>query len=205
MVCTASSGPCRPRRLAVLQPVGGFTLFEIMMVLAILVIIVGVGLPAMVSTVRKGPMRQAMSDIEEGFLKARMLAILTGQPAELAINAASGSLDVRQVRDTPSGASGRGIEAPVPEETDAGAELDAEERPRTEPLPSFSAQLHPSVAFRQLTVSLRDMMDEEEAAVRFYPNGTSDALYAVIFSEAGEEKTIALEITTGRPRIETIR
>ncbi len=175
------------------------------MVLAILLIIVGVGLPAMVSSVRKGPMRQAISDIEEGFLKARMLAILTGQPAEFAINASDGSLNVRQVSETPRTDNATAGELDVPVEADPGLEVDGESRPRTEVLPSFSAKLHPSVAFRQLTVSLRDMMDEEEAAVRFHPNGTSDALFAVVVSEAGEEKTIALEITTGRPRIETIR
>ena len=189
----------------------GFTLFEIMMALAILLIIVGVGLPAMITAVRKGPMRQAISDLEEGFLKARMLAILTGQPAELVINASTGALAVRAVSEQPAGEGespaglmpgGGGEPAP----TDASASGDGgSDRPRTEVLPTFSAKLHESIAFRQLTVSLRDVMDEGEAAVRFYPNGTSDALSARLFSETGEERTVDIEITTGRPRIETIR
>ena len=182
----------------------GFTLFEIMMALAILLIIVGVGLPAMITAVRKGPMRQAISDLEEGFLKARMLAILTGQSAEFVIRAASGSLAVRMVTERAPEAAGAPDAPELPPPDGAGAD-GGEERPRTEPLPSFSATLHDSIAFRQLTVSLRDMMDEEEAAVRFYPNGTSDAFSARLFSETGEERAVALEITTGRPRIETIR
>ena len=179
-----------------------FTLIELMMVLAILGIIVGIGLPAVISTVKKGPMRQAVSDLEEGFLKARMLAILTGQPAELVINAADGTLEVRSVTETapdPALASAEPLGEPLPEE------LDPDAPPRTEVLPTFSASLDPSVAFRHLTVSLRDMMDESQAAVRFQPNGTCDALAATLFSEAGEERTIALEITTGRARVETIR
>jgi prepilin-type N-terminal cleavage/methylation domain-containing protein len=184
----------------------GFTLFEIMMVLAILLIIVGVGLPAMITTVRKGPMRQAISDLEEGFLKARMLAILTGQPAEFVISASTGTLAVRTVSETRSDPAGaEPVPGPALEPLAGSGDGGGEERPRTEPLPTFSATLHESIAFRQLTISLRDMMDEEEAAVRFYPNGTSDALSALLFSETGEERSVALEITTGRPRIETLR
>ena len=41
--------------------------------------------------------------------------------------------------------------------------------------------------------------------MRFQPNGTCDALFATLFSEAGEERTIALEIITGRARVEVIR
>lgn len=182
----------------------GFTLFEIMMALAILLIIVGVGLPAMITAVRKGPMRQAISDLEEGFLKARMLAILTGQPAEFVISAASGSLSVRAVTEQAPDDAGVAV-APEPAPAQGTGADDGEERPRTEPLPTFSATLHDSIAFRQLTVSLRDVMDDEEAAVRFYPNGTSDAFSARLFSETGEERAVDLEITTGRPRIETIR
>lgn len=181
----------------------GFTLVEIMMVLAILGIILGVALPAMVGTVRKAPMRQAVSDLEEGFLKARMLAILTGQPAELLIRAGDGTLRVRPVSELGpadvDAAAGPEPAEPPPE----GAA--GEDAPRPEPLPKFSAQLHESITFKQLTVNLRDVMDETEAVVRFQPNGTCDALTAVLFSEAGEERLLQLEITTGRLRVETVR
>lgn len=184
----------------------GFTLIEIMMVLAILGILVGVGLPAMISTVRKGPMRQAVADLEEGFLKARMLAILTGQPAELLIRAGDGTLQVQAVSEAqpdptaePGAAAGRPEPAPVPDA------VDDPDKPRPEPLPSFSAKLDPSVAFKRLDVSLRDMMDEAQAAVRFYPNGTCDAFAATLVSDAGGERNVSLEITTGRARVEVIR
>ncbi len=185
----------------------GFTLIEMMMVLAILGILVGVGLPAMISTVRKGPMRQAVADLEEGFLKARMLAILTGQPAELLIRAGDGTLQVQAVNEAPpdpaAGPGGVAAQSepppPVPEA------VDDPDKPRPEPLPSFSAKLDPSVAFKRLDVSLRDMMDEPQAAVRFYPNGTCDAFAATLVSDAGGERNISLEITTGRARVEVIR
>lgn len=184
----------------------GFTLFEIMMVLAILMIIVGVGLPAMISSVRKGPMRQALADLEEGFLRARMRAILTGQPAELVIHAADGTLTLRPVSEGAAPAAEPGVSFPP---VDMGEEFreaaGPPNRATSGDLPDFSAKLDPSVAFKQLTVSLRDVMDETEAAVRFYPNGTCDALTALLVSEAGQERALTLEITTGRMGLEVIR
>jgi len=181
-----------------------FTLVEIMMVLAILVIVLGVALPVMVGTVRKAPLRQALNDLDEGFLKARMLAILSGQPAELVIRAADGTLLVRQVSETgpvePEALADSGTAAPAP----PAGETPADTPPREE-LPRFSARLHESLAFRQLTVNLRDMMDEPEAVIRFQPNGTCDAFTAVLTAETGEERLLQLEITTGRLRIQELR
>ncbi len=182
----------------------GFTLIELMMVLGLLAIIVGVALPVMVGTVRKAPMRQALSDLQEGVLKARMLAILTGQPAELVLHAADGRLWVRSA----AGATPADGEAPPEETPETGTTAEpapAEAPPAREALPRFSARLHESLAFRQLTVNLQDLMDEPEAVIRFQPNGTCDALTAVLVSEAGEERLLQLEITTGRLRVEEIR
>lgn len=180
-----------------------FTLVEIMMVMAILGIVLGVALPALVGTVRKAPLRQALSDFEEGVLKARMLAILTGQPAELVIRVSDWSLFVRPVSET-APATEPGAEPELAEMPPAAASSDAA-APRGEELPRFSARLHDSLAFRQLVVNLRDMMDEEEAAIRFQPNGTCDAFTAVLVSETGEERLLQLEITTGRLRIQDLR
>jgi len=184
--------------------VAAFTLVEIMMVLAILVIVLGVALPVMVGTVRKAPLRQALNDLDEGFLKARMLAILSGQPAELVIRAADGTLLVRQVSETgpvePEALAEPGTAASAP----PAVETPADKPPREE-LPRFSAKLHESLAFRQLTVNLRDLMDEPEAVIRFQPNGTCDAFTAVLTAETGEERLLQLEITTGRLRIQELR
>lgn len=182
----------------------GFTLIELMMVLGILAIIVGVALPAMVGTVRKAPMRQALSDLQEGVLKARMLAILTGQPAELVLRAADGQIWVRSTSALgPAGEEAPPEEPPPTEPAADPAPVDAP--PPREALPRFSARLHESLGFRQLTVNLQDLMDEPEAAIRFQPNGTCDALTAILASETGEERLLQLEITTGRLRVEELR
>ncbi len=181
-----------------------FTLVELMMVLAILAIVLGVALPVMVGTVRKAPLRQALNDLDEGFLKARMLAILSGQPAELVIRAADGTLLVRPVSETapvePEALQEPGAAVPAP----PAGETPSDTPPREE-LPRFSARLHESLAFRQLTVNLRDMMDEPEAVIRFQPNGTCDAFTAVLTAETGEERLLQLEITTGRLRLQELR
>ena len=54
----------------------GFTLFEILVVLAILSIVATISVPSVVQAAKKSPMRQAMSDLEEACRNARMLAIL---------------------------------------------------------------------------------------------------------------------------------
>jgi prepilin-type N-terminal cleavage/methylation domain-containing protein len=203
------TNPSQPPRLPWAAPgrrARGFTLFEIMMVLAILLIIVGIGLPAMISTVRKGPMRQALADLEEGFLRARMLAILTGLPAELVIHAADGTLTLRPVSEGAAASTDEDSPArPMGLGEEFGEATGSRNRSTPEELPKFSAKLDDSVAFKQLTVSLRDVMDETEAAVRFYPNGTCDALTALLVSEAGQERALTLEITTGRMGLEVIR
>lgn len=180
-----------------------FTLIELMMVVAILGITLGVALPALVGTVRKAPLRQALNDLDEGFLKARMLAILSGRPAELVIRASDGTLLVRQVSESVP-AEFEEITAP-----EAAAPPPLEEAPAAAPpreeLPRFAARLHESLAFRQLIVNLRDMLDEPEAAVRFQPNGTCDALTAILTAETGQERLLQLEITTGRLRIQELQ
>jgi prepilin-type N-terminal cleavage/methylation domain-containing protein len=181
-----------------------FTLVEIMMVMAILGIVLGVALPALVGTVRKAPLRQALSDFEEGVLKARMLAILTGQPAELVIRVSDWSLFVRPVAESVA-APGELPEPAVPAAPETPLAAEEAGPPRREELPRFSARLHDSLAFRQLVVNLRDMMDEPEAAIRFLPNGTCDAFTAVLVSDTGEERLLQLEITTGRLRIQDLR
>src|ERR1051325_1591742 len=76
----------------------GFTLIEIMMVVGILGMVLAMGMPAFVRSVRKDPLRQAVNDIEEACSKAREAAILRGVPAELVISA-DGHLTVSEVPD----------------------------------------------------------------------------------------------------------
>src|SRR5213594_3294310 len=76
----------------------GFTLIEIMMVVGILGMVLAMGMPAFVRSIRRDPLRQAVNDIEDACSKAREAAILRGVPAELVISA-DGHLTVSEVPD----------------------------------------------------------------------------------------------------------
>lgn len=179
----------------------GFTLFEILVVLAILSIIATISVPTVLQAAKKSPMRQAISDIEEACRNARMLAILQGEPMEVLIQAGEGVLSVSRAFVNPE---------PTPSSSDLGGEPGG--LADVPPVPAgkvdiepFRAKLPSSVAFKRLAVNLQDLMDEREARVRFYPNGTCDAFTAVLLSELNEERSLTLEITTGREIVEVIR
>jgi len=181
----------------------GFTLFELMVVVALMSIVVSISLPSFLRAVRKSPLRQAMSDLEEACTRARMMAIMEGRPSEVVIRAADGMIQVRLFRET----------APD-EEPESGAVEQADKSERAgqsggSPLPVGVApvvfKLPSTVAFKRLVVNLQDMMDTDEARVRFFPNSTSDAFSATLLSEDNEERTITLEVTTARSIIEVIR
>jgi len=179
----------------------GFTLFEVLVVLAILSIVATIGVPSILQAAKKSPMRQAISDLEEACRNARMLAILTGEPTEVVIQAGEGALAVS-----------RAFVAPDPADESFLGGTDFGEPAETQPAPAATVEVEPfrakfpsSVAFKKLVVNLQDMMDEKEARVRFYPNGTCDAFAAHLLSEQNEERSLTLEITTGREIVEVIR
>lgn len=181
---------------------GAFTLFEILVVLGILSIVITIGVPTIFHAVQKSPLRQAMSDLEEGCRHARMMAIMQGTPAELVINAVDGTITARPASET----AGQPREEPIAvEPTDPTVVEDRPASARASSIPNFSAKLPDSVAFKRLVVNLQDMMDYTEARIRFYPNGTSDALTATLLSEQNEERTLTLEITTARENVEVTR
>jgi prepilin-type N-terminal cleavage/methylation domain-containing protein len=179
----------------------GFTLFEVLVVLAILSIVATIGVPSVLQSAKKSPMRQAISDLEEACRNARMLAILTGDPTEVVIQAGEGALSVSRASAVPD-ASGEDIISGVESREPVEGRTAPAGKVEVEP---FRAKFPSSVAFKKLIVNLQDMMDEKEARVRFYPNGTCDALTAQLLSEQNEERTLTLEITTGREIVEVIR
>ena len=63
-----------------------FTLVEIMVVVLIIGIIGGIGIPSIVYSVQKHGMYKALSDLEEAANKARETAIYSGRPAEIVVN-----------------------------------------------------------------------------------------------------------------------
>ena len=175
----------------------GFTLIEIMMVVGILGMVLVMGMPAFIQAIRKDPLRQALSDIEEACNKARREAILRGSPMELVIRAEGGELNVVSGRDdstakTPAGAEA--LEQPPEQSADKTASQS----------PVFSARLNENVAVTLLYVNLKDQMEAEETRVHFYPNGTSDEFTMIVQAGNGVRK-ISLECVTALATVEVIQ
>lgn len=205
------SGSAAARRLDGAGPArrrAAYTLFELLVVIAVLGIVVSVGIPAIYHNAKKSPLRQAMSDFTEACHHARMMAILEGCPSEVVIRAGDGRVTVERAPDV-DGEWGKAM-ADEEEQGAAGEVAVVGAAPggaaaAVSQVRGFAAQIPESVAFRRLVVNLQDMMDAEEARVRFYPNGTCDALTASLLSDQGEEREVTLEITTGRESVEVVR
>jgi hypothetical protein len=48
-----------------------------------------------------------------------------------------------------------------------------------------------------------EFRDDDEATIRFFPDGTCDELSLVLVSDQNERREITLEITTGLASVET--
>src|SRR4051794_19738219 len=69
-----------------------FTLIEVMVVVAIIGIIMAMGIPSIVHTMRKEGMRKAVSDLVDACNEARATAILTGSKSDLVIRPQEGKI-----------------------------------------------------------------------------------------------------------------
>ena len=172
---------------------GGFTLVEIMIVIGIMALVLVMGMPSIIHTMQKDPLRKAVSDLVDRCNQARALAILDGVPAELAIRAADGQMTVRRLstNTVELAANEGGFAGPAA----AGAHSAAA---------GSSSQLHQDIAVTLLYVNLKDQMEAEESRVRFYPNGTSDEFTIVLESNLGVRK-ISLDCVTAIADVQVVR
>ncbi len=161
----------------------GFTLVEIMIVVAIIGIFAAAGLPSIIKLVSPNPLRKAVTDVVEGCSHARAQAILQGRPMEFVITA-DGAMSVRAAPERTESQSGSTLSFSTP----APAPV-AETH-------NFSAHLHQDVAISLLDVNFVDHMQAENATVRFFPNGTCDDFTVVLEWDGGIRK-VSTEVVTG--------
>src|SRR2546427_1067310 len=173
----------------------GFTLIEIMMVVGILGMVLVMGMPAFIQSIRKDPLRQAVNDIENACSKARETAILRGSPVELVIRAEGGQLNVVPARDDNTRQTAASVEA-LGQPAEPSADKAASQSP------VFSARLNENVMISLLDVNLKNQMEAEETSVHFYPNGTSDE-FTIILQFGNELRKISLEVVTALVNVES--
>jgi type II secretion system protein H len=146
----------------------GFTLIEIMVVVAIMGIIMAAGIPSLYGFMHKSGLRKTMSDLLETCQSARAAAIMSGSPAELIIHPRDGTVEV-------AGGSSAGYGAWAHSAKVEGARIEA----------------------LKINNGKDDYSQFQEVRVRFFPNGTCDEMILILMSDQNEMRGISLEILTG--------
>jgi Tfp pilus assembly protein FimT len=176
-----------------------FTMIELVVAVMLVATMMFVAVPRFMSA-RKPPMAQALEAIENACNEARSRAILGNVPMQVVIYGAAGEI---LVEPAPTGVMGatNGVSTASFEAFQGAAASD----PGVRKAP-FHAKLNDEVAFRSLTVNSQNMMNSELAAIRFFPNGTSDAMTGELshLKNSIELKRLTLEVITARLSIEDL-
>lgn len=188
--------PALRRNRAATAPPPGFTLVEIMIVVAILGIVLATGMPSIVRSLQTEPLRQAVRDTVEALSQARAQAILAGVPAQMVLQDADGPLRLSVVTCplTPRRSNNpeKGPDpAAAPEGFGATNSM-------------FSAVIPATISMPLLELNMRSQMAGNEVRVHFYPNGTCEDFTIILDHPSGTYK-IATDPITGIAEAERIR
>jgi len=165
----------------------GFTLIEIMIVVSIIAIFVGLGLPSFYRMLQKEGMTKAVSDVVEACSHARAEAILGATGVDLVIHPKEGTFEVSK----PASLVPINPDAPAPSAAAGGL--------------VFSSKLPKGIEIELLGINFKEMQESEDAKVHFGPNGTSDEFVVILRSDQQEIRKVSLEVITGLAQVEVIR
>jgi len=165
----------------------GFTLIELMIVVAIMGIVLTMGVPLVYRLWHKEAMRKAVGDVLEVCSNARAQAILQGKQTELVFHPREKQLQVVGAAGSKAAGESSVVDTTTPAPTGSG----------------LSAQIPDEITIEMLDVNLHEFKDADEARIIFYPNGTCDEMTLILRSDRAEWRKIALEVTTSLATVET--
>jgi prepilin-type N-terminal cleavage/methylation domain-containing protein len=169
-----------------------FTLIEIMIVMAIIAIIMGMGVPSMMRAMEKDDLARAVRDVIEGCKTARDRAILQGVPWVFIVRE-NGQLNVEAApmeMGRPKSAYGLDEAGEEGRVASNAAAPDA-------PYSGFPRQLGEDVMVQLIDVNFISYMEAPEARVRFFPNGIADE-FAIVMAWKGKQRSVTVDIITGQ-------
>jgi prepilin-type N-terminal cleavage/methylation domain-containing protein len=164
------------------HPNFGFTLIEIMIVVAIIAIFMTIGVPSLMRGLEKDDLSRAIRDTIEGCKTARDRAILQGVPWVFIVRE-NGQMNVQAAPQEAlrKGTSPVGSSKAIP----------------ASPYSTFPRQLGEDVMIQLIDVNFISQMERPEARVRFFPNGTSDE-FTVVYNFQGRQRSVTIDIVTGQ-------
>jgi prepilin-type N-terminal cleavage/methylation domain-containing protein len=165
----------------------GFTLIEIMVVVGVMGIILAMGVPSILKSIKREGMRKAVADVEEVCSNARARAILGGSETTVVFHPLEKRLEVGGAAPVPTEGGGDGdafpVSAPAPASTRSSG---------------LSAVLPDEITIEMLDINLLEYNESEVARIRFFPNGTSDEMTLILHSSKRNEYfKVSTEVTTG--------
>ncbi len=191
----------KPRRANPrLAAISAFTLIELMVVMGLMMIIIAIGVPRMVKGNRT-PLGESLNVVMEACAAARRQAILSGSTSRVTIRGAEEGTGF--IISAGSG-GGRPKVASI-EDIDTGSEGFAVEAPKPSVAAGVSGRIHDEVSIRGVFVNFEELMDVDQAEVKFYSNGTSDEFTIGMRHEYGDAvlRFVELDSVTGLAYIKT--
>ncbi len=160
----------------------GFTLMELMMVVAIMGLVMAMGVPSILSVIHEAPLRKAVNDVVEICGHARAQAILSGKTTVVVFHPRAGEIDYGGGVDR-SAMSSRVGQKPV-----------------------TSTKFDSRVDVDLLKINELDLTEpvDDVATANFFKDGTCDEMTLVL--HAGDQwRAITLEVTTALASVETVK
>lgn len=198
------------------QTLRGFTLIEIMIVIGIVGLFLGIGIPSMFRAMRKNPMQQTVTEVLEALSAARSQAIMSGSPAGVMFYPLERRFEVVRLPESRAGSLfsdtafmdggsivGRyeAMQVMAQQEKemvmmDMGNASGGKQKGKVGFFKS-SGTIQEDVVLELLDVNFWEYKNQDSALVVFHPNGTCDEFTMVLNWEEKDWRKIEVNVITG--------